>query len=83
MHQPMSLTDQHIPAQMATGKQDHGTFTLGQATPAVALHTDVALASVHASLRLAAVPRPGPDLCTLQVPPSFLKTNEEPAGKDC
>ena len=72
MHQPMSLTDQHIPAQMATGKQDHGTFTLGQATPAVALHTDVALASVHASLRLAALPRPGPDLCTLQVPPSFL-----------
>lgn len=44
--QPMSLVDQHTPAQMAIGKQDHRTFTLGQAIPAMALHTDVAFASV-------------------------------------
>lgn len=46
MCQPMSLMDQHTPAQMAIGKQDCRTFTLGQAIPAVALHTDVAFASV-------------------------------------
>lgn len=54
MCQPMSLTDQHIPAQMAIGKQDHGTFTLSQATQAMALHTDVAFASVRVGMSASA-----------------------------
>lgn len=59
MRQPMSLKD-NASLQMAAVTRPMGPSLWAQATPAVALHTDVALASVHASLRLTALPRPGP-----------------------
>ena len=85
MCQPMSLMDQHIPAQTAIGKQDHGTFTLSQATPAMALHTDVAFASVRVGMSASAwhCPDLGLTSAPCRFPPSLLKTNEEPAEKDC